>query len=536
MIPLRADPFAENTEAPNLDITALRFPSSSLPSRYYTVADYHAAYASGKLTPLAVAEALLPLIRRDVTPVSKHAVAFIDVHPEAVLEAARASTARWRERRPLGILDGVPTGVKDTETVGGHRKSYGRKYDETMFTINPVSQFAVQKLEDAGAIILGVLNMHEIGSDTTGLNQHWGTPLNPHNPNYYPGGSSSGSAYAVAAGLVPFAVGSDGGGSIRIPASFCGIYGLKTSHNRLDSRGSTVVVTGPLAASMADLEASYKVMAQPDPSHPAGSLFAPPPPPSLTPAPRPKVLGICRPWLDRADPVIINLVDKAISHYEKDLGYTVVPIEIPYRREGQSAHAMSILSEMVERTKRHSPLSTYSTSEYVKTVTSPNKVLLTVGAQTSALDYLLAQQLRSMIMSHLAFLFKKYPGMIIVTPTSTVPGWPVQDITDLKMGASDANQSVRNMEYVWLANFTGCPSISVPVGYVEPVKGVVDPKENGKVPIGIMGLGEWGDEEGLLEWGREAETWIKDSAGEGKNGMARAGNWVDVLKIAQEKM
>lgn len=114
-------------------------------------------------------------------------------------------------------------------------------------------------------IILGKTNMCEYGTDTTGLNPYWGTPRNPHNRNYSTGGSSSGSAYAVAAGLVPFAFGADGGGSIRIPAAFCGIYGLKPTYGRLEDTSSTVVVTSPLAASMMDLEAMYRVLAQPDP-------------------------------------------------------------------------------------------------------------------------------------------------------------------------------------------------------------------------------------------------------------------------------
>ncbi|RFU27422.1 hypothetical protein B7463_g8920, partial [Scytalidium lignicola] len=537
VIPLRKDSLYPSNKTPELDIAALRFPSSDLPTRYYTVADYHTAYSSGRLTPLAVAEALLVLIRRDVTPVSKHAVAFIEVHPEAVLEAARASTSRWKEGKPLSILDGIPTGVKDTNCVAGHRKTSGRKLNDPKFSTNSASDYPVQKLEEAGVIILGVLNMHELGSDTTGLNPHWGTPLNPHNPNYYTGGSSSGSGYVVAAGLVPFSVGADGGGSVRIPASFCGVYGLKPSHNRLDDHGSTVVVTGPLAASMADLEASYKIMGQPDLSHPICSLFSPPPLPSLNPIQRPKILGICRPWLERADPIVLNLVDNLISHYEKDLGYTIIPIEMPYRREGQLAHAMTILSEMLERTQRHVPPSAAtSPTEYLDSLTPANKVLLTVASQTPALDFLLAQQLRNLIMSHLAYLFKTYPGMIIVTPTSPVPGWPIQDKGDFRWGSSDANQSMRNMEYVWLANFSGCPAISAPVGWVKPVNGVLDPKEKGKVPVGVMGLGEWGDEEGLLQWGRESEKWVREGNSEGKNGMVRAGNWVDVFSIAGEKM
>jgi len=137
--------------------------------------------------------------------------------------------------------------------------------------------------------------------DTTNNNPNWGTPKNPHNDQYYTGGSSGGSAYAVSAGLVPFALGNDGGGSIRIPSSFCGVYGLKTTHARLAGEGSTVTTGGPIAANMSDLEAAYRVMAKPNPNDPICKLFAPP---ASSPVSFPKVLGICKAWFDRADPAV----------------------------------------------------------------------------------------------------------------------------------------------------------------------------------------------------------------------------------------
>ena len=112
--------------------------------------------------------------------------------------------------------------------------------------------------------------------------------------------------------------------------------------------------------------------------------------------------------------------------------------------------------------------------------------------------------------------------MVIVTPTSPIAGWHISGgDADLKYGVSDANMSVRNMEYVWLANFTGCPALSIPVG-------MVDPKEDdGKVPVSLMGMGEWGSEDALLEWGRVGESWTTQ-----EKTITKPKSWVDILGLA----
>jgi Asp-tRNA(Asn)/Glu-tRNA(Gln) amidotransferase A subunit family amidase len=231
------------------------------------------------------------------------------------------------------VLDGVPTAIKDEADVAGYRTTSGRKKNDAIFPIAGESIWLVQKWQKAGSIILGKLNMHEIGADTTNNNPNWGTPRNPYNDQYYTGGSSGGAAYAVSAGLIPFALGTDGGGSIRIPASFCGVYGLKPSHNRLEDVGSTVTVVGPLAANMSDLEAAYRVMAIPNPSDPTCSLFAPP---GSLAAHHPKVLGIYKEWFNRADPSVLSLCNQVVDYFRDKLGYSIVQIELPYAPEGQS--------------------------------------------------------------------------------------------------------------------------------------------------------------------------------------------------------
>lgn len=354
------------------------------------------------------------------------------------------------------------------------------------------------------------------GIDTTNNNPAKGTPLNPHNPHYYTGGSSGGSAYTVAAGLFPVTLGADGGGSIRNPSAYCGIFGLKPSHNRVSGSPTTGLapscgVLGPMASSMADLEYAYRIMAIPNPSDSISSMLPVPVPKD---ARQEKVIGIYKPWFDLADPSVLNACHAAISHYQS-FGYKVIDITIPYLSEGQLAQAVTILSEISAGVPSVSGL------------TSANKILISVGKQTPASDFLLAQKMRNMLMQHLAFLFEQHPGLLIVTPTTPNAGWHISGgAADLKNGVSDANMSVRTMTYVWLANFSGCPAISIPVGRVDAKEG------KGKIPVGLMAMGEWGAEDSLFEWGRVGEQWAWEG---GEDRMGKPENWVDVMELAEDR-
>ncbi|KAL4880174.1 amidase signature domain-containing protein [Aspergillus karnatakaensis] len=465
---------------------------------YYTSADYRALYQSGNLTPTAVVDALLSVIRRDTKPPGKHSVAFVECAVEKARAAAVASTQRYKNGKPLGPLDGIPVTVKDEVHIEGYRRTLGTKLDFTGEHAGSTS-WCVKKWEEEGAIIIAKSTMHELGLDTTNNNPNFGTPKNPHNPEYYCGGSSGGSGYAVGAGLVPIALGADGGGSIRIPSSFCGVWGLKPSHSRVSGfptvgLATTVGVLGPIASNIDDLALAYRVMATPAPasSDPQSASFPSPlseishrVPISHTD----KTIGIVSAWLDRAEPAVRSTFDKALTYLRDKKKYTVLEISIPYIPEGARAHVITILAEIA---------SGISQSQ-IPHLTAPNKVMVAMGMnQVSGQDFVAAQRLRSLLMSHLAHLFKKHPGLLIFTPTSPIPGWKIAGgDADLARGVSDGKSSVRNMEYVWLANFTGCPAISCPGGYAI---------DNGhRVPVGLMAMGEWGSEEDLIAFARDGE-------------------------------
>lgn len=155
---------AADADAPSPDETVTKTPLA--PGKRYSAADYRALYLSGELTPLDVARAILPLIRRDTEPPGEHSIAWFEVKEDLVLEAAEASTQRYREKRSLGPLDGVPTGVKDEYDVEGYTTTLGSVNDYTGRNPNEegkIDAWCVRKLAGSGAVIMGKLSMHEFG-------------------------------------------------------------------------------------------------------------------------------------------------------------------------------------------------------------------------------------------------------------------------------------------------------------------------------------------------------------------------------------
>ncbi|OCK74693.1 glutamyl-tRNA amidotransferase subunit A [Lepidopterella palustris CBS 459.81] len=493
----------------------------------YSVAHYRSLYLSGELTPLDVVQAILPLIRRDISPPGEHSMAWFDIKVDLVIKAAEASTLRYKEKRSLGPLDGIPTAVKDEYDMEGYMTSLGSVNDYTgqELNANKIDGWCVRMLEEAGAITLGKLSMHEFGLDTSGNNITYGTPRNPYNQQYYTGGSSSGSAYAVSAGLVPITMGSDGGGSIRIPSSFCSVFGLKPTHGRLSifpghNHSNTCAVYGPIATDMRSLAALYTVVSVPHPTS-YFPLSSPTTKKLVGDANRPKVIGIPEAWFQRATPAIQALCRGIVNWLAAHKGYTVVPIDIPFVVEGQIAHALTMLTDaatLLPDTRGLSPA---------------NRVLLALGRTTPSTDFLLAQKLRHVLMKHLAWLWQTHPGMVIVTPTTSCAGWPIRSASELKYGVSDGDQTVKTMEYVWLGNFCGMPSISVPAGYIVPEgqvgeEEVADQGTIGKVPVGLMATGEWASEYTLIQFGLDAEE-------AGVDQQCRPPIWVDIVELARQK-
>lgn len=311
--------------------------------------------------------------------------------------------------------------------------------------------------------------------DTTNNNPNWGTPLNPHNEGYYTGGSSGGSGCTAAQGICPIVLGVDGGGSIRIPAALCGLYGLKTGQNRVsvypaEHGANTVAVCGPMSPNMDDIALAYRIMAQPCPTDSVNGMF----PHTLTRSSihskddGKRYLGIDREWVAKSDPEVLEMFNAAVKYYVESQGCEVVDISIPLLTENIRAFSLTIMAEAM----------TDIGSDNVKHLTYANQILMYVSAtHGTAQDLMASNRLRARAMQHLAWLWEKYPGMLVLTPTTPMAGSKIQkpsDITD-GYGVSDSDMSLRSMEYTCFGNWVGTPAITCPVGYAP-----------GNVPVGIM--------------------------------------------------
>jgi aspartyl-tRNA(Asn)/glutamyl-tRNA(Gln) amidotransferase subunit A len=234
-----------------------------------TALDIRAAVAGGEMSAREIVEATLSRI----AALNPGLVAFTDVTAERALAKATEIDSTRKRGAPLGPLAGAPFAAKNLYDVAGLPTRAGSMINRERAPA-AIDATLIRRLEGAGAILVGALNMGEYAYDFTGENAHDGPSRNPHATAHMTGGSSGGSGAAVAGGLVPLALGSDTNGSIRVPASLCGIFGLKPTYGRLSRARSFPFVAsfdhlGPFARSVSDLAASYDAMQGPDSEDPA---------------------------------------------------------------------------------------------------------------------------------------------------------------------------------------------------------------------------------------------------------------------------
>ena len=221
--------------------------------------------ARGDLRSTVMTERLLVRIERENVRLN----AFLHVDAEGARRAAAASDARRAAGRPRGPLDGLSVALKDNIDVAGLPTTAGMATRRGRVAAHDA--FVVQRLRAAGVVILGKLNMHEAALGATNDNPHFGRCEHPHRAGFTPGGSSGGSASAVAAGLCGFALGTDTMGSVRIPAAYCGVVGFKASWGRISTAGSVACCwaldhIGPLVATQRDLALVLPMLAAYDPA------------------------------------------------------------------------------------------------------------------------------------------------------------------------------------------------------------------------------------------------------------------------------
>lgn len=230
------------------------------PLCFLPVAELVTRYRNRSLSPVEVVTAMLARIER----LNPELAAYYELHPDWSLEQARASEQRWRTGAPLGRLDGVPVSIKDHLEVRGWKNARGHATDK--LAPQEIDSPVAARLREAGAVMMGKTTMPELSVIPVTTTRAWGATRNPWNTAHSAGGSSGGAAAAVAAGLCTIAMGSDGGGSIRLPASFASLVGHKPTLGRVPYfPGQTDrTVAGPLARTAADAAAAMNAVARPD--------------------------------------------------------------------------------------------------------------------------------------------------------------------------------------------------------------------------------------------------------------------------------
>lgn len=386
---------------------------------------------------------------------------FILLDHDGALARARELDTEARGGTWRGPLHGIPIAVKDNLYVQGQTTTMGSKIHRDF--VPDYTATAVAKLLDAGAVIVGKTNMHEYALGVTTDNPHFGTCHNPWDPDRIPGGSSGGSAVAVATGVVPAALGSDTSGSIRIPAAMCGVAGLKPTYGRVSRHGCfpeawTLDHIGPLAGHATDLAIMLDTISGADP-HDEASL--PDPPTSTTSALCGDLAGLVIGveedfYFADLDPGIAAAVRDGIAALEA-LGARIEPVRLPTLKDCR--YALTITDTAETTTVHHHQLQTRS-RDYGADV----RLLLQCGALPSAVDYLQAQQVRRLIRRDFTAAFTAVDAL--VAPTLPIPTPRIgQDTTELNGQQVDViDQLIR---LVGPANLVGIPSLSIPCGLVE---------------------------------------------------------------------
>ncbi len=347
----------------------------------------------------------------------------------------------------------------------------------------------VARMRAAGALLIGKANIHEIGMGVTGLNTIHGTPRNPYAPDHYTGGSSSGPAAAVAAGLCPVALGADGGGSIRIPASFCGLVGLKPTFGRLSEHGAaplcwSVAHVGPLAATVTDAALSYAVMAGPDPKDDVSLLQ---PAPTLAGWDREDLegltLGVYWPWFRHATAEVVTRCEAMLATFE-GLGASIREVTIPDLEAARVAHTVIVSSEMAQALSH-----TYA--DHHREHGLDVRVNLALARRFTSLDYVQAQRVRTRLLATFGRVLEDVH--VILTPSTGLVA-PLIPEAAQRGGESDLSTLIEIMRFATPANLTGLPAISFPVGYSDAA-----------LPVGMQAIGRAWQEPTLLRLALAAE-------------------------------
>lgn len=462
-----------------------------------TIAELRKKFIDGSYTPVdALADSLAVIKEKD-----EDIHAFLDVYDDSKAEAEAATERYKKEGNNAPELLGIPLAIKNNILIKDRRATGASKILENYTAVYDAT--IIERLREAGALFVGSTNLDEFAMGNSTENSAFGLTKNPHDPTRVPGGSSGGSAAAVAMKAVPAAIGTDTGGSIRQPASFCGLVGFKPTYGAVSrygimAMGSSFDQAGPLTNSVADAELLHSVMAGIDPmdmttidtdTYPAVAVK------------EQYTVGVPRDFLkEGVDDDVMAQFEKTISEL-KALGHKVVDIELPLFKQGLAAYYISIPAEVSSNLARYDGVryglhvdGKNLLEDYTKTRAvgfGPEvKRRILLGTYVLSAGYYdafygKAEAVRSLMRKELADVYQTVD--LIMVPTAPSPAF--------KIGAmSDPVSAYAQDIFTVPVNLAGIPALSLPQGEVV--------RDGVTLPVGVQYMGPHGGDQRLFDFGR----------------------------------
>ncbi len=431
-----------------------------------------AAFVSGEVTPGEALTSYQERIER-LDPILNCYTSLSD----SAAEQAAESTARYRAGKPLSTIDGLPLAIKDNLKVAGMPAAWGG----SVFAeeICETDELPIARLRAAGAVFIGKTNLPEFAVEGYTANRRFGVTGNPWNPELTPGGSSGGSVAAVAAGLASAAIGTDGGGSIRRPCSYTGLFGLKPTIGRVPRAGGLpqllldFEVAGPVARTVEDTRLLYSIMAGPDRADPASRAVATP---SLADRPL-KILFVEQFGNNPCEPSIRQSVRAAASRLES-LGHTVISGNIPFEMDALNEF-WSLISKVGLASLRdaNSTMNEKAGPQYLE--------MAEEGARVSASTFWTGLETVKKFRSDVSQAFAEWD--LIMTPSCAAQPWSAGLAYPTEIDGRPVGPRGHAVYTGWV-NASGHPAIAVP-----------SVPDSDRMPVGFQLVGDLGSEEQLLQ-------------------------------------